>query len=74
MKRVKNLLAEPKITVGHRTISDHFWQLSDQKSICSDKVSGQSDNKDNIIPVYVRPKIPSNFGLVLTFCLDILKI
>ena len=49
-------MAEPEITVGHWTISDHFWQLSDQKSICSDKVSGQSDNKYNIIFLNVRPK------------------
>ena len=27
------IYTEPEITVGHRTISDHFWHMSDQKSI-----------------------------------------
>ena len=25
--------SEPEITVGHWIISDHFWHLSDQKSV-----------------------------------------
>ena len=45
---------EPEITIRHLTISNHFWQLSEQKSICSDKVSRQNDNKDNIISVNIR--------------------
>ena len=50
---------EPEIIVRHWIISYHFWQLSDQKSVCSDKVSGQSDNKDNIISVSDQNSIMS---------------
>ena len=31
--------AEDEITVGHRTFSEHLWHLSEQKSICSAKLS-----------------------------------
>ena len=41
--------SEPEIAVVHQTNSDHVWQLSDQKSICSDKVLTE-------ICVDVRPK------------------
>ena len=31
--------AEDEITVGHRTFSEHLWHLSEQKLICSAKLS-----------------------------------
>ena len=33
--------AEDEITVGHRTFSEHLWHLSEQKLICSAKLSGR---------------------------------
>ena len=35
------LRSEDEITVGHRTFSEHLWHLSEQKSICSAKLSGR---------------------------------
>ena len=73
-------VSEPEITAEHRTISGYCWQLSDQTSICVDKVSLTKYNydiynKDNITSIDVRPKsiISEHFGLILTFCLGILK-
>ena len=34
-------LSEDEITVGHRTFSEHLWHLSEQKLICSAKLSGR---------------------------------
>ena len=61
--------SEPEITVGHRTISDYYCQLSDQKSPCLGKASGQSDNRlqflsmsdqNSIIFEYSRYRQPDN--------------
>ena len=40
-------LSEPIITVGHRTFSNHFAQLSDQILCCSTILSEQHNVKNN---------------------------
>ena len=36
---MEKISSEPEITVRHRTFSEHLWHLSEQKSICSAKLS-----------------------------------
>ena len=40
---IKSDVYRPEITVGHRTISDHFAQLSDQILCCSTVFSEQQN-------------------------------
>jgi len=41
------LIAEPEIMVGHQTFSDHFWQMSNQLLLCSDKMSDHLKTLDH---------------------------